>query len=300
MRGDPMPRPLIVAHRMMGANGLEHARSSLVRLADAGADMAEIDIRLSLDRQPVVLHDATLGRTSRGRGWVRLWPSAVLGRLPLTNSSGERIPLLGSLLTDIPESLDFEIALHLKDRGALRPVLRTIDRLNLTTRVWLWLERAGDVQRARAVLPGIRCTLLRPGSWDEPLRSRYFADARDCGADGVSLQPGAIDANVIARATAHGLLVFTRIDDDDRVDHLIRNGVSGLITDDPARTRQTVDQVLSACAPGRTCQPCQGLTFSCRTATLFDRNVSCRPTSRTSRNTCRDRPFRRPAWPEKR
>lgn len=240
-KGEAMSRPLIVAHRLQSGtgNGLENAHSSLARVADAGADLAEIDIRLSLDRQPVGLHDAMLGRTTRGRGWVGLWPSAALRRLPLTHGSGERIPLLRSLLTDLPRSL--ELALHLKDRRALQPVLRMIERFNLTARIWLWLERAADVRTATAALPGIRCTLLRPGSWDEPLRSSYFADAQECGACGVSLQPGAIDAEVIAHAAAHDLLVFTRIDHDDTIGNLIQAGVGGVITDDPASTRQMVD-----------------------------------------------------------
>lgn len=239
-----MSRPLIVAHRLRSGrgagDGLENARSSLARVAAASADLAEVDIRLSLDRQPVVLHDAMLGRTSRGRGWVGLWPSAALRRLPLKHGSGERISLLESLLADLPG--DLELALHLKDRRALYPVLRSIERFKLTSRIWLWLENAADVRRACAILPGIRCTLLRPGSWDEPLRATYFADAQRCGACGVSLQPGAIDANVIVQARAHDLLVFTRIDNDDTIGQLVLAGVGGVITDDPARTRRAIDE----------------------------------------------------------
>ncbi|MGI8406603.1 MAG: glycerophosphodiester phosphodiesterase [Thermomicrobiales bacterium] len=116
-----------------------------------------------------------------------------------------------------------------------------IERFNLTARIWLWLERAADVRTAIAALPGIRCTLLRPGAWDAPLRATYFADAQKYGASAVSLQLGAIDAEVIAQAAAHDLLVFTRIDNDDTIGQLIRTGVGGVITDDPARTRQMVD-----------------------------------------------------------
>lgn len=57
----------------------------------------------------------------------------------------------------------------------------------------------------------------------------------------MSLQLGAIDAEVIAQAAAHDLLVFTQIDNDDIIGQLIRTGVGGVITDDPARTRQMVD-----------------------------------------------------------
>lgn len=117
-----------------------------------------------------------------------------------------------------------------------------LERFKLTSRTWLWLERATDVRRACSVVPGIRCTLLRPGSWDEPLRTTYFSDAQNCGACGVSLQPCAIDATVIAQARARDLLVFTRIDNDDAIGQLILAGVGGVITDDPAATLRAIDE----------------------------------------------------------
>ena len=236
-----MTRPLIVAHRMMTGDGIENARSSLERLVAAGADMAEIDIRLSLDRKPVVLHDAMLGRTTRGRGWIGLWPAAGIRRLPLRAAPGERVSLLSDILGALPSGL--EIALHLKDRRALRPVLRQIGRLGLAPRTWLWLERVADVRTARAVLPEIRCTLLRPDAWREPERSSYFADAQRCGARGVSVQPGAIDAGVVAQGGRHGLTLFTRVDDTDPLDHLMRADVGGIITDDPAGARAAVERL---------------------------------------------------------
>lgn len=239
-----MTRPLIVAHRMMSGEGVENARSSLGRLVAAGADMAEIDIRLSLDRKPVVLHDAMLGRTTRGRGWIGLWPAAAIRRLPLRSVPQERIALLSDILGGLPAGL--EIALHLKDRRALRPVLRQIDRLGLAARTWLWLERMADVRIARAALPDARCTLLRPAAWREPQRSAYFADAQGCGARGVSVQPGAIDAGVVAQGARHGLTLFTRIDTTERLDHLVRAGIGGIITDDPSGARAVVDRLLQS------------------------------------------------------
>ncbi len=106
-----------------------------------------------------------------------------------------------------------------------------------------WLERSSDVRRARAALPTLRCTLLRPGSWAEPLRSMYFTDAQQCGAKGVSLQPGAIAPDVVAQAKDHGLVVFTRIDNVDHIGTLVQSGVGGLITNDPTGTRGTVARI---------------------------------------------------------
>ena len=55
-----MTETIIVAHRSLTPGAIENARSSLQLAADAGADLIELDVRLSLDRKPMVFHDAFL------------------------------------------------------------------------------------------------------------------------------------------------------------------------------------------------------------------------------------------------
>jgi glycerophosphoryl diester phosphodiesterase len=227
-----MTRPLIIAHRALSPGALENAASSLARLENAGADLAEMDIRLSLDRRPFVTHDAFLRRTTRGRGWVRLWPSFALQRLPLRASTErERLAPLGRVLATMPEGL--QPALHLKDRAALRPVLRTIERNGDPAQTWLWLDHAADVASAMRRLPQIRCTLLRPAGWMPGARDAYFRDAERCGAAAVSLPWGVITDELTAHAHRHGLLTFSRLEDIGILPAVIRNGLDGIITDDP-------------------------------------------------------------------
>ena len=156
--------PLIVAHRALTPGAVENARSAIRIAAATGADLIELDIRLTLDRQPVVLHDAFLRRATRARGWVRLWPAPVLGRIPLRNSdAGDRVTSLRRVLAEFPSGV--QPALHLKDRAALAPVLKAIGRHGNPGRTWLWLEHPADVTRARRRFPELRVTLLRPAGW---------------------------------------------------------------------------------------------------------------------------------------
>jgi glycerophosphoryl diester phosphodiesterase len=228
-----MSHPLIIAHRALAPGTAENAISSLPALEAAGVDLVELDIRLSLDRQPFVTHDAFLNRTTHARGWLRLWPSPLLRRVPLREgAAGEHLASLSDMLGAFPPGL--QPALHLKDRGALGGVLRTIARRGNPSRTWLWLEEPADVQRARTRLPELRCTLLRPSGWRPENRHAYMSDARRCGANAVSLPWGMITPELIALAHEHRLLAFSRFQETPAVAVNVRAGLDGIITDDPA------------------------------------------------------------------
>lgn len=69
------PRPLVIAHR--GASGLAPENTSLAveTAIAAGADMVEVDLRLSRDGHLVVVHDRAIGRTAR-------FPPHAIKRIP--------------------------------------------------------------------------------------------------------------------------------------------------------------------------------------------------------------------------
>lgn len=236
-----MNRPLVIAHRAMTQGSTENAISSLASLVDAGADIVEMDIRLSLDRRPFVTHDAFLKRTTRGRGWVRLWPSPLLRRVHLRDGMpGERVPSLAAMLQQFPQEL--EPALHLKDRSALKQVLRTIARYGIPSRTWLWLENAADVYFARSRMPELRCTLLRPAGWAPELRRGYIRDAEQAGASAISVPWGVITPALTTLAHQHELLVFSRIQETPTIATNIHNGLDGIITDAPSEVSATLSR----------------------------------------------------------
>lgn len=60
--------PLCIAHRGASAHAPENTLAAFERAFDDGADWIECDVRLTADGTPIVLHDATLDRTTDGRG----------------------------------------------------------------------------------------------------------------------------------------------------------------------------------------------------------------------------------------
>lgn len=235
-----MPRPLIVAHRAMTPGATENSRLALALAATSGADLIELDIRLTLDRRPVVLHDAFLGRSTRGRGPVRLWPSFAITRLPTRGGPPrDRIAALDAVLREFPEGV--QVALHLKDRAALPAVLKAISRHGEAGRTWLWLERPKDVHRATRTLPELRVTLLRPAGWLPHARQTYFEEAQWAGAAAVSVPWEVVDEGLVQHAHRHRLLVFSRLERMDTLPSRLQAGLDGVITTDPGAVLRHLD-----------------------------------------------------------
>jgi glycerophosphoryl diester phosphodiesterase len=235
-------KPLVIAHRALTPGMPENALPSMLRAAADGADLVEIDIRLSLDCRPVVTHDAFLGRSTHGHGWVRLWPSFLLRGVRLRQDEHLRVPTLRELLRALPDGV--QPALHLKDSVALLPVLHEIRRWGHPERTWLWLARPQDVARAISRATQVRCTLLRPGGWTPERRETYMADAQRSGAVAVSLPWGVIDNDLVSLADRHGLLIFSKEESSPSIADRFALGVDGIITDDPARVRDVIDVAL--------------------------------------------------------
>lgn len=97
--------PLIIAHRGDSAHRPENTLASFASALELGADLVEFDIQLSKDGQVLVIHDASLDRTTTGRGKVseltlaeiRCFSAGYPERFG-TAFAGERVPRLGEVL----------------------------------------------------------------------------------------------------------------------------------------------------------------------------------------------------------
>ena len=99
----PGELPKLVGHRGALAVAPENTMASFERAWRDGADLVELDVRLSADDQVVVLHDATVDRTTDGSGLITELTVAELKRLDAgawfdARFGGERIPTLVEVL----------------------------------------------------------------------------------------------------------------------------------------------------------------------------------------------------------
>jgi len=219
----------------------------------AGAERLELDVHATADGAVVVLHDATVDRTTDGTGPVRMLPLAALERLDAGHrfrapdgtypyrARGVRVPTLAALLEAFPGvPLNIEIKQH--EPAIEAAVLATLDRFAARERTLLAAEDVAIMARIRAhapeVLTGFAASEVAEFIFG--LRDGTLGGYRP---PGVALQvPPAFQGMAIvtpesvAAAHALGLEVHVwTINDEAEMEHLLDLGVDGLMTDFPAR-----------------------------------------------------------------
>lgn len=93
---------VIIAHRGGALLGTENSLSCIEKGIATGADMVEVDLHLTADRQIVVCHDQKVNRTTNGKGRIEDMTLAEIQQLRLLNHDGsvsnETIPTLEQVL----------------------------------------------------------------------------------------------------------------------------------------------------------------------------------------------------------
>ena len=103
MKATSFTPPWIIAHRGFKKKYPENTLVAFQAAMDAGAPMIELDVTLSRDRKLVVIHDATLDRTTNGHGSVHDHTLEELKQLDAgswfhSDFADERLPELAEVL----------------------------------------------------------------------------------------------------------------------------------------------------------------------------------------------------------
>ncbi|HEX2267215.1 MAG TPA: glycerophosphodiester phosphodiesterase family protein, partial [Actinomycetota bacterium] len=83
--------PAVVAHRGASALYPENTLRAFEGAVDAGADLVELDVRLTSDGVPVILHDLDVSITTDGSGRVHELTLAEIKRLDASKGRSERV-----------------------------------------------------------------------------------------------------------------------------------------------------------------------------------------------------------------
>jgi len=202
------------------------------RAVELGADAIELDVRLSRDGVPMVVHDATLDRTTSATGPVSARTADELARLRVGSSTG--VPRLEEVLREVT----LPVLLEVKEPGAQEAVAGVLLGLEAADRVVVASahDEALDAFRQAPFLVGASARdILR--LWLAPLRGlpelrcvAYSVPWRHRGVLPVPTQRFVKDAHVLG-ASVH---VWT-VDEPALACRLWKRGVSGIVTNDPGR-----------------------------------------------------------------
>jgi glycerophosphoryl diester phosphodiesterase len=249
-------RPRLAAHR--GGAGL-WAENSLTAFRGAialGVDALEFDVHLTADGEPVVIHDATLDRTTTGRGPVRLLTLERLQAVRLLDRAGapsaETVPTLAQVL-ELARPTSVAVLPEIKVDLARVPYPDLEQRVVALLRAHALLARAsvqsfddGVLKRVRALDPAVRTMLLvnrvrmttYASSPADAVRWAVEAGAADLGIDF-----RVIDARLLAAARAAGVRVAAwTVNADDDLRRMAALGVDLVMSDRPDRARQLLVQ----------------------------------------------------------
>lgn len=172
--GGPGDRPLCIAHRGASAHAPENTLAAIVKAAELGADMVEVDLQASADGVLVVLHDAELSARTNGSGPVYARTVAELKQLDA--GGGEQIPTAEEVLACCRD-LGLGAYLELKIGYAAAEIVPLVRRFEMLERVIVASFSPDWVAEARACDPALRTSVLFGSTRVDPVALAAAAGA---------------------------------------------------------------------------------------------------------------------------
>jgi len=239
----------------------ENTVEAVEHSVEVGADAVEIDLHLSADDRIVVIHDATVGRTTDGEGRVKEMTVEELKQLdagyafppPLTDGfeehqerydhvpdddarfrgEGIEIPTFVEVLDVLPNN--FPLVLGVKTGSApperLAELLRKYDRVENTVVGGFDDAYLEDVRRA---LPEVDTGLGAGESRQFLLTVRADEQRYRPPAEVLFPPRDLVRESFVKRAHRNGMRVISwTVNPRDELERFVKMGADGIITDDP-------------------------------------------------------------------
>ncbi|MBM3659523.1 MAG: hypothetical protein FJW95_08450 [Actinobacteria bacterium] len=229
------PRPLVIAHRTCPEHAPENSLLGIRRAAEQGADVVEVDVRLSVEGRPVLLHDRTLRRTTGtiGPPYLRREKSITAREI----GEGEHVPTFAEALDALPS--DLRMAIEIKVPRAVHPVLAAVVERDAQHRVLIWAHQPSVVRFVADRHPTIEASLqteLRTGRSRRGLRAMLTR----CRAAGLSTRIQAATPDLVEELRALGLRLYARCGESDLTAPRLAL-LDGVVTDRPEAARAVID-----------------------------------------------------------
>ena len=232
--------PLITSHAACRGHAPENTLAGIRAALRHKADAIEIDLHCTRDGVPVLIHDATLERTTDGEGEVAELSLRQLRKLnaaaSLAGSRRPRIPTLREALKAVNGRA--LLVLEIKASKIEEAVLDAVRREQALDYCAVHSFRPAIVERVRKLERRMPCSLLTTGhdvkDWDQLL-----GFALSLNAQGVSVHHSAVSAKRVRRAHLRELRFSTwTVTKRDDVKRVAACGVDAITSDYPDRVRR--------------------------------------------------------------
>lgn len=236
-----------MAHRGASAVEAENSLPAFERAIEAGADVVELDVRMSADGVAVVMHDPSVDRTTDGRGLVAELAIEELRRLRIRSRDGRTtgVPTLEEALATLSGRVGVDVEIKNlpgepdfdgEREAAVEATLRALEAVAFSGPVLVSSFNPLSLERARAL--GGEAVTTGLLTTPDVQAQVAFGFAREQGHGWVLPFVDAVilaGASLVDRVHAAGMRVGTWITDEpDVAVALHRTGVDAVATNDPA------------------------------------------------------------------
>ncbi len=237
---EKLPQPVVFAHRGASAWAPENTLAAFRLAVEHGAPAIELDVKLTADRQVVVLHDQTVDRTTNGHGDLSQFTLADLRKLDAgsffsAQYQGEKIPTLVEVFEAVGEQvyINIELTNYASTRDDLPDLVAGLVRkYAMQDRVIFSSFYARDLARVSRLLPQTPVGLLAlegpAGRLARGLVGRWVSPA--------IIHPYFQDVNerfMHRQKYLHRRVHVWTVDDPQEMLRLVSLGVQGIFTNDP-------------------------------------------------------------------
>lgn len=219
----------------------ENSALAFRNTARLALDQAECDVHLTADGQVVVMHDATLDRTTDRRGPVAALTAAEFATVRVRGTEGEAPPTLAhylAILAGTPVAPRIEIKASATGQpypGIVPATLAVLDQAGERARSWIIGFHAGTMAEAQAAggLAGV-AWLLEVATLRDLGLTGLVATAQAYGFPEIGVQESAIDAELVAGLRSAGIGIGTwGANHAPSIRRMLALGVDIFATDDP-------------------------------------------------------------------
>jgi len=249
----------IVAHRGESADAPENTLASCRLAWERGVKAVEVDVHLTQDDKPIVIHDKGTKRTAGVAKTVKDCTFDELrqldvGRWKGNRWAGERLPTLDEVLALLPDQGRLFIEIKVGPK-AVRVIEQSICHSKKPFKQMTIISfDAETIAEAKRRLPDVEAYLLakfeqdrETGKWT-PTVDELIERAKALGADGLDVGiKGPLDKEFIDRVHAANLKLYVyTVNDVEQARQLATWGIDGITCDNAAEQIKHLMKVYSA------------------------------------------------------
>jgi glycerophosphoryl diester phosphodiesterase len=224
--------PKIFGHRGASALEPENTMKAFTRAFKDGADGIEFDVRQTADGKIVVIHDATINRTSNGTGLVKNYSYDVL--LQFDFGKKERIPLLNEVLQKFGKN--YVLNIEIKEPGFEKQLVIMVQELEIKENVIVSSFKKSVLKKIKEL--------------DSSLSTAYIFNLRKINLgkivkqikiDAIHPSMHLVTTNLVKKSQLLNLPIRTwTVDDPQKALSLAKLGVNSIITNNPYQIIQNL------------------------------------------------------------